>query len=130
MEAISKYPQPLVFGLDIGTRSIVGTVGYQDITGFHVVAQAVRFHESRAMIDGQIHDIAQVAESIRLVKQELELQLERPLHEVSIAAAGRVLKTAVGYGEYEFHDQTVVNLEYIHSLEMLGVERAHEQLLQ
>ena len=65
MEAISKYPQPLVFGLDIGTRSIVGTVGYQDITGFHVVAQAVRFHESRAMIDGQIHDIAQVAESIR-----------------------------------------------------------------
>ena len=49
---------------------------------------------------------------------------------MSIAAAGRVLKTAVGYGEYEFHDQTVVNLEYIHSLEMLGVERAHEQLLQ
>ena len=39
MEAISKYPQPLVFGLDIGTRSIVGTVGYQDVTGFHVVAQ-------------------------------------------------------------------------------------------
>lgn len=130
MEALSKYPQPLVFGLDIGTRSIVGTVGYQDVTGFHVVAQAVKLHETRAMIDGQIHDIAQVADSIRSVKNELELQLERPLHEVSIAAAGRVLKTAVGYGEYEFHDQTVVNLEYIHSLEMLGVERAYEQLLQ
>lgn len=130
MEALSKYPQPLVFGLDIGTRSIVGTVGYQDITGFHVVAQAVKLHETRAMIDGQIHDIAQVADSIRSVKNELELQLERPLHEVSIAAAGRVLKTSVGYGEYEFHDQTVVNLEYIHSLEMLGVERAYEQLLQ
>ena len=25
-----KYPEPLVFGLDIGTRSIVGTVGYKD----------------------------------------------------------------------------------------------------
>ena len=32
MEAISKYPQPLVFGLDIGTRSIVGTVGYHGIS--------------------------------------------------------------------------------------------------
>lgn len=130
MEAISKYPQPLVFGLDIGTRSIVGTVGYQDVTGFHVVAQSVKLHETRAMIDGQIHDISQVADTIRSVKHELELQLEHPLHEVSIAAAGRVLKTAVGYGEYEFHDQTVVNLEYIHSLEMLGVEHAYEQLLQ
>ena len=88
---LSKYPQPLVFGLDIGTRSIVGTVGYQDIEGFHVVAQCVKLHDTRAMLDGQIHDIATVAEEIRYVKSELELQLERPLTEVCIAAAGRVL---------------------------------------
>lgn len=127
---LSKYPQPLVFGLDIGTRSIVGTVGYQDIEGFHVVAQCVKLHDTRAMLDGQIHDIATVAEEIRYVKSELELQLERPLTEVCIAAAGRVLKTAVGVGEYEFHEPTVVNLEYIHSLEMMGVEKAHEQIVE
>ena len=28
----------LVFGLDIGTRSIVGTVGYKDGTRFHIIA--------------------------------------------------------------------------------------------
>lgn len=130
MAALTKYPQPLVFGLDIGTRSIVGTVGYQDIEGFHVVAQCVKLHETRAMMDGQIHDIGTVAEEIRYVKSELELQIGRSLTEVCIAAAGRVLKTAVGVGEYEFHDQTVVNLEYIHSLEMMGVEKAHEQIVE
>ena len=130
MATLTKYPQALVFGLDIGTRSIVGTVGYQEVNGFHVVAQSVKFHETRAMQDGQIHDIGTVAEEIRHVKAELEKQIEKPLTEVCIAAAGRVLKTAVGYGEYEFHEQTTVNLEYIHSLEMLGVERAYEQIVE
>lgn len=130
MVALTKYPQPLVFGLDIGTRSIVGTVGYQEVDGFHVVAQCVKLHETRAMLDGQIHDIATVAEEIVYVKRQLEEQLDRTLSEVCIAAAGRVLKTAVGKAEFEFHDITVVNLEYIHSLEMLGVEQAHEQIVR
>ena len=47
-----------VFGLDIGTRNVVGTVGYQtDDKEFVVTAQYVREHETRAMLDGQIHDI-------------------------------------------------------------------------
>ena len=50
---------PLVFGLDIGTRSIVGTVGYKtDEREFIVVAQYVAEHETRAMVDGQIHDLS------------------------------------------------------------------------
>lgn len=56
MEA-KKYPGSLVFGLDIGTRSIVGTVGYMTGERFHVVDQEIREHETRAMLDGQIHDI-------------------------------------------------------------------------
>ena len=43
-----------VFGLDIGTRNVVGTVGYNDDEGFHVIAQYSEEHDSRAMIDGQI----------------------------------------------------------------------------
>ena len=31
--------QPLVFGLDIGTRNVVGTVGYKTENEFVVVAQ-------------------------------------------------------------------------------------------
>ena len=62
---MTNVPQELVFGLDIGTRSIVGTVGYKNSTnGFVAVAQVAIEHETRAMIDGQIHDIGQVAATI------------------------------------------------------------------
>lgn len=131
MAAVTKYPEPLVFGLDIGTRSIVGTVGYREGSKFNIVAQCVKFHETRAMLDGQIHDINKVGEEIIYVKENLEQQLSgRKLTEVCVAAAGRVLKTAVSKSNYEFPENTVVIQEHIHSLEMLGVEQAHEQMLK
>ncbi|MDE6024859.1 MAG: rod shape-determining protein [Lachnospiraceae bacterium] len=131
MAAITKYPEPLVFGLDIGTRSIVGTVGYKEQNKFNVVAMAVKYHDTRSMIDGQIHDIAKVSEDISSVKEELENQLNgRKLKDVCIAAAGRVLRTAVGHGEYEFNENTVVTQEYIHSIELIGVENAHNIVLE
>ena len=69
-ENIKKvYSGHLVFGLDIGTRSIVGTVGYKEEDRFVVVAQKVKEHDTRAMLDGQIHDIEKVGESIRKVKE-------------------------------------------------------------
>lgn len=124
---MTKYPEPLIFGLDIGTRSIVGTVGYKEKDKFNVVAMAVKYHDTRSMIDGQIHDIAKVSEDIVNVKTELEEQLGgRKLNEVCIAAAGRVLKTAIGHGEYEFSENTLVSQEYIHSIDLIGVEKAHE----
>ncbi|MBO5426630.1 MAG: rod shape-determining protein [Lachnospiraceae bacterium] len=130
MAPITKYPEPLVFGLDIGTRSIVGTVGYKEQDKFNVVAMAVKYHDTRSMIDGQIHDIAKVSEDIVAVKNELEEQLGgRKLKEVCIAAAGRVLKTAVGHGEYEFSENTVITPEYIHSIDLVGVEEAHNIIL-
>ncbi|MBE5953566.1 MAG: cell division protein FtsA [Lachnospiraceae bacterium] len=130
MATMTKYPEPLVFGLDIGTRSIVGTVGYKEKDKFNVVAMAVKYHETRSMIDGQIHDIAKVSEDIISVKEDLEEQLGgRKLTEVCIAAAGRVLKTAVGHGEYEFSENTMINQEYIHSIDLIGVEKAHEIII-
>ena len=127
---MTKYPEPLIFGLDIGTRSIVGTVGYKEKDKFNVVAMAVKYHETRSMIDGQIHDIGKVSEDIVCVKNQLEEQLGgRKLTEVCIAAAGRVLKTAVGHGEYEFNENTLINQEYIHSIDLIGVEKAHEIIM-
>lgn len=131
MAAIMKYPEPLIFGLDIGTRSIVGTVGYKEQNKFNVVAMAVKYHETRSMIDGQIHDINKVSEDILWVKNELEKQLNgRKLTDVCIAAAGRVLKTAVGHGEYEFSENTTITQEYIHSINLIGVEKAHDFILE
>ncbi|MBR6852240.1 MAG: cell division protein FtsA, partial [Lachnospiraceae bacterium] len=61
----------LVFGLDIGTRSIVGTVGYREGDVFTVLGQEIKEHETRAMLDGQIHDIGQVGNTILQVKKAL-----------------------------------------------------------
>lgn len=123
-----NLPEQLVFGLDIGTRSIVGTVGYLEKDTFHVAAQYVKPHETRAMIDGQIHDIVKVGETIRLVKEELERKIDRPLTEVCIAAAGRVLRTVTTSVEMEYEEETVVNQENIYSLDLLGIEQAQKEM--
>ena len=47
VSAEAQLPDDFVFGLDIGTRSIVGTVGYRQPDGhFVVVAQAAVQHET------------------------------------------------------------------------------------
>ena len=116
--------EPLVFGLDIGTRNVVGTAGYKEEKEFIVVAQYIKEHETRAMLDGQIHDIGRVGTTIAAVKEKLEEQIEQPLKEVCIAAAGRVLKTVTTTVEYEYEEETVVSKEDIHTLDLLGIEKA------
>lgn len=120
------YPEHMVFGLDIGTRSLVGSVGYMDKGKFNVVAHYVKEHETRAMLDGQIHDIGKVGESISMVKRELERQLDRKLNDVCIAAAGRVLKTVTVHVDADHSDSEPVNDEEIYSLDLLGIEKAYD----
>ena len=118
-----------VFGLDIGTRNVVGTVGYKTPDDeFIVVAQYMRQHETRSMLDGQIHDIGRVAKTIGIVKEELERQVGEKLTDVCIAAAGRVLKTVTTHIEYEFPEETVVSDEDLHTLNLLGIEKAQDIL--
>ncbi|MBP3678026.1 MAG: dephospho-CoA kinase [Agathobacter sp.] len=120
-----------VFGLDIGTRNVVGTVGYRtEDEKFTVIAQYIKEHETRAMLDGQIHDIGRVARTVKAVKEELERQIESPLSEVCIAAAGRVLKTVTAHVELEYPEETIVQGEDIHTLHLLGVDKAQEELKQ
>ena len=126
---MNGVPADLIFGLDIGTRSIVGTVGYKNREDqFIVVAQAAISHETRAMLDGQIHDIGKVAETIVKVKGRLEEMTGRSYQDVCIAAAGRVLKTVEEEAEVTFASETVVTNEHIYSLDMLAVEKAHTRL--
>ncbi len=118
----------LVFGLDIGTRSIVGTVGYREGDRFIVAAQVIKEHETRAMLDGQIHDIGQVGNTITQVKRALEKKLSVKLTDVCIAAAGRVLLTFETSVTWEFEKERVVTPEEIVGLTSLGIEKAYEKL--
>ncbi|MDE6845256.1 MAG: rod shape-determining protein [Lachnospiraceae bacterium] len=125
-----KFPGQLVFGLDIGTRSIVGTVGYRVGEKFYVVAQSIREHGTRAMLDGQIHDIYKVGETISEVKGELEGRIGRELKDVCIAAAGRVLRTVTVRVDTELSGDREVNGEDIYALDSMGVEKAYEEFLE
>ena len=106
------------------------TVGYLNGSKFHVLAQRFKEHETRSMLDGQIHDIGKVGQTIRQVKEQLEEDLNRHLTEVCIAAAGRVLRTVTTHVEQEFEEDHEVVQEDIYSLSTLGVEQAYEEFLR
>mgnify|MGYP002508512981 CR=1 FL=1 len=58
----TKYQDgELIFALDIGTRSIIGVAGRVVDERLEVLAIEKEEHGKRAMLDGQIEDIAQVA---------------------------------------------------------------------
>ena len=130
MSEAVKYPGQLVFGLDIGTRSIVGTVGYRVGEKFYVVTQSIREHATRSMLDGQIHDIYKVGGTINEVKNELEERIGRPLKDVCIAAAGRVLRTVTVRVDTELDGDREINGEDIYALDSMGVEKAYEEFLE
>lgn len=127
MQRADSKQHKLIYGLDIGTRSIVGTVGYMEKDHFVVVAQKVREHETRAMLDGQIHDIGAVGETIRDVTDELEKELDITLSQVCIAAAGRVLQTVTTSVEIDLEGEKLITKEDIFALDSYGIEKAYEQ---
>ena len=118
----------IVFGLDIGTRNVIGTVGYLDGEEFHVIAQDIKEHDTRAMLDGQIHDIGRVGATCDEVKKILEAKTGLNLTEVCIAAAGRVLRTVTTHVEMEYPEETVVTGEDLHTLDMMGIDQAGKEL--
>ena len=97
-EPMKKPPVTLtqsnaIFALDIGTRSVVGIIGVHDGNIFHVLDYEQAFHQERAMRDGQIENIALVANVVKKVKSALEKRNKLKLTKVCIAAAGRALIT-------------------------------------
>lgn len=117
-------PDDIVFAMDIGTRTIAGVVGRQEGDCFHVLATEVCEHKSRAMMDGQIHDIDQAAVTAMEVKQRLEARMGFRLKRVAIAAAGRVLKTCQVKVEKSLEPDAEIDADFVSSLEIEGIQRA------
>lgn len=116
--------ETLCFGLDIGTRTVVGVVGYKENNELVILGCERRAHEERAMLDGQIHDIQKVAQTVYEVKTALEKKMDVKLTEVAIAAAGRSLSTQIVEVKHHFEEAQEFNLTHIHHLELEGVEKA------
>lgn len=119
----------LIFALDIGTRTVVGIVGERredDI--FHILDAVVIPHTKRAMIDGQIEDIGEVAHIVEKVKLKLEERLKIKLSRVCIAAAGRALKTRHVKVNMDVEGKDAITEEMVKSFELEAISEAQECL--
>lgn len=118
----------LLFSLDIGTRTVVGIVGYHDGQKFIIKAFEVEEHKERAMYDGQVHDIELVAKAVERVKERLEEKTGIKLNRVSVAAAGRTLKTCKAFAEQDADPSMEVDRELISNLEIEAIQKAQKSM--
>ncbi len=118
--------ESMIFALDIGTRSVVGVVGTVKDGIFHVVDFEQAFHGKRAMRDGQIEDIDLVGRVVRNVKEKLEERLETTFTKVSIAAAGRALKTVESTYEHSLSEGGEITEELVRFMESSAIGKAQE----
>lgn len=123
-----KQGKDIVFTLDIGTRTVIGLViEYRDDL-YRIIDSEVVEHEERAMLDGQIHNVNQVARQVKLVKERLEERLGIILERVAIAAAGRALRTVDYDNIVEFDGKKTITAEDVQALEFSAVQKAQTQL--
>lgn len=119
----------VIFALDIGTRTVVGLLcrvaesGSIRVEHFHIEA-----HPQRSMLDGQIHDVGQVSNVIKRVKERLEQQSGRTLDQAAIAAAGRALSTLKASCTLQFATVREVTEQDVRHLEMKALGQAREQM--
>jgi cell division protein FtsA len=117
-----------IFALDIGTRVVLGLVMKKNLTGYEILASARTEHRQRAMYDGQVHDVTEVAKAVIEVKNILEEKTGLTLENVAVAAAGRALKTekasAVREENFIMHWQQ----EDVLALEMEAVQEAQKAI--
>lgn len=117
-----------LFALDIGTRSVVGIILTEKDGIYHVADLVTVEHKERSMIDGQIHNIVSVASVISEIKSILE-ERHGTLKRVSVAAAGRALKTMEGSMTIDIAGKPLFATEDVNRLELAAVQQAQQQLL-
>jgi len=119
-----------IFVLDIGTRTVMAMLaGLEDdtLTVYHLL---YREHKTRSMLDGQIHDIAQVAKVIGELVREMREISGQELKQVAVAAAGRSLKTVKGTARIKFPASMAVSKDVLLNLELQAVQAAQAELPQ
>lgn len=128
--SVLSNTSPTMFALDIGTRSVVGMLGHMEDQKLVVEHTAVVYHETRAMYDGQIHDIDKVAKVIQQVKEQLEEVTDHPLSEVTIAAAGRALKTAQIEANLTLDEMLPISQSHVYQVELEALQKAQDVIHQ
>lgn len=118
----------LVFALDIGTRTVVGIIGEYEDEKLRLKDYISVPHTKRAMVDGQVEDIKQVAKIVSIVKAQLEERNGVKLERVSIAAAGRALKTCQVKMDFDVSEKDYLTEDMVKSMEVETIQKAQAEL--
>ncbi len=118
----------LIFSLDIGTRVVVGIVGVPENDKLKILAVEHMEHTDRVMFDGQIHDIEKVSSVACKIKEKLEKKLGVSLKNVSLAAAGRSLKTKIVRVEKSIDENYIIKDSDIDNLVLSALNTAKEEI--
>lgn len=129
-KASASSTQQRVFAIDIGTRSVVGLLGYYEAGMLIVEHGEVEYHKSRVMLDGQVHDIAGVAETLKIMKEKMESYCGYKLTDVAVAAAGRSLITARSELAMDIDPNKPIETHLIETLEMECLQHIYNELLE
>lgn len=124
-----QSPVPIL-ALDIGTRSVVGMIGYARDDHFEIADYEQHFHKTHAMRDGQIEDIELVASAVREVKEALEARSGLNFKKAAVAAAGRTLRTACATYTRNLDENEPLTRSFISTLEYAVVDQAQEVFLK
>lgn len=126
--SLRQQTESEIFALDIGTRNVVGIIGHMDDGVFCVDNSVSVPHTQRAMVDGQIEDIPEVARVSGIVKGKLEDMSGIALERVSIAAAGRALKTRRVELSFDVEDKETISEDDVRSYELETALKAQDEL--
>ncbi|KRQ86763.1 Cell division protein FtsA [Caloramator mitchellensis] len=118
----------LKFALDIGTRTVVGVAYTFEGDKIKIIDEEIIEHRKRAMLDGQVHDISAVSEVVLDVKKNIESRLGVKFDRVSIAAAGRILKTNRARAELSFENSVIIDDDIIKGLKMQALQIAYSNI--
>ncbi|MGM0508257.1 MAG: pilus assembly protein PilM [Fusobacteriota bacterium] len=113
-----------IFALDVGTRNVVGILAKSINDKIIVEDLKIEEHETRAMEDGQIHDIEKVTKTVLKVKKELEEKNNIQLKDVAVAVAGRALVTKKGIAKEEIDPENEITKDIMQTVELESIQNS------
>lgn len=119
---------PPLFALDVGTRKVCGLLVEDGPDGAKVLHWSLREHPGRAMLDGQVHVIAQAARVIAEVKAELEKASGERLEQAHVAVAGRSLAMSRATARFRTGHNEPLRRDEIAVYELQAVREAQQAL--
>ncbi|HNQ50890.1 MAG TPA: rod shape-determining protein [Candidatus Omnitrophota bacterium] len=112
-----------IFALDIGTRKVMGIVAEAAGGSLRIADVETQEHAARPMLDGQVHSIRAVADTVAEIKAALEKRLSRPLTAAGVAVAGRNLLTHTMRIEHAVDPFQEITQDMVRSLELDAIGR-------